>query len=868
MQKKFIHFLFIFLLINTTVNGQISDNFNDGNFQNPLWIGDTSSFIVNNFFQLQSIDSSENKTFSIATENHLCVGAQWELWLRLSFNPSSANYIDICLASSQKKLYDTEANGYFIRVGNTQDEISLYRRDKGGIIEKVIDGEDGILNHSNNICKIKVTRDSSGKWTLYRDLSGTGNSWFKEGSVSDTTYKTSSWSGFVIKQSTSSFFGKHYFDDFEIKSFVPDITPPKIISVTAVSPKKLDILFDENINNSTNIFSNYFANNGLGMPDSVATDLQNPSLVHLAFSNSFINGNGYMLTINGIEDLNGNSLKNATATFTFYSPQQYDVIIDEIFADPTPSVGLPGYEWIELKNISKFPINLSGWKINRATSGSGLFPSITLQPDSFLIVCSATALPFLSEYGKAINIAGFPSLDNEGEVLSLKDQNGKIIHAVQYSSEWHQNELKKSGGWSLEMIDTRYPCNGGNNWMSSKAQNGGTPGKKNSVDGINPDESSPKLVRAFADDNRTITLTFNEPVDSLKSTVLINFSLDNNLSAISAKSNPPLFNQIKIGLNNPISEGKIYTLITHNISDCAGNIIGRDNSARFGLAQGADSFGIVINEILFKPLEGGVDYVELYNRSEKIFDLSKISIANRNSSRAISSITPLSSQNILFFPKDFMVFTIEPSLVKNQYITQAPDAFIKMSSMPSFSNDKGNVVILNNQGNIIDEVNYFDNWHFPLMHNTKGVSLERIDYNAPSVQNNFHSAATSVGYGTPGYKNSQLHLTDDFRATITVTPSIFSPDNDGNDDFATINYNFPSSGYIANITVFDASGRPVRFLEKNSLNGITGFYRWDGLDDKAKKLPQGIYVIITEIFNKEGKKKQFKNTIVLARKNY
>ncbi|MEO6894125.1 MAG: gliding motility-associated C-terminal domain-containing protein, partial [Ginsengibacter sp.] len=176
--------------------------------------------------------------------------------------------------------------------------------------------------------------------------------------------------------------------------------------------------------------------------------------------------------------------------------------------------------------------------------------------------------------------------------------------------------------------------------------------------------------------------------------------------------------------------------------------------------------------------------------------------------------------------------------------------------------------ILNNQGNIIDEVNYLDAWHFPLLHNTVGVSLERIDYDAPSVRSNFHSAATSVGYGTPGYKNSQLQIADDFRTTITVTPAIFSPDNDGNEDFATINYIFPSPGYVANITIFDASGRPVRFLEKNSLSGLTGYYRWDGLDDKGRKLPQGIYVIYTEIFNKEGKKKQFKNTIVLARKNY
>ena len=255
--------------------------------------------------------------------------------------------------------------------------------------------------------------------------------------------------------------------------------------------------------------------------------------------------------------------------------------------------------------------------------------------------------------------------------------------------------------------------------------------------------------------------------------------------------------------------------------------------------------------------------MELYNRSQKIIDLSHTYIANRNSSNVISSIQQVTAESILLFPKDFMVLTSDPAAVKNQYITTNPDAFITVSNMPSFSDDMGDVIILNNQGAIVDEVKYSDKWHFPLISNTEGVSLERIDYDGPSVQSNFHSAATSAGYGTPGYKNSQYRLNEEVQGEITVTPDIFSPDNDGIDDFATINYSFPSPGYVANITIFDASGRPVRYLQRNSLSGIKGYYRWDGLDDKNRKLPQGIYIIYTEIFNTEGKKKQFKNTIVL-----
>ena len=215
-----------------------------------------------------------------------------------------------------------------------------------------------------------------------------------------------------------------------------------------------------------------------------------------------------------------------------------------------------------------------------------------------------------------------------------------------------------------------------------------------------------------------------------------------------------------------------------------------------------------------------------------------------------------------------MVITEDPSIVKRDFITKNMDAFVTVPSMPSFNDDKGNVIILNAQGNITDELVYDEKWHFKLIDNREGVALERIDYNAPTPQaDNWHSAATSVGYGTPGYKNSQYKINDGVQGEVTVTPEIFSPDNDGIDDFATLNYSFPSTGYIANITVFDAAGRVVHYLQRNALCGIKGNFRWDGLGEKNQKLPVGIYIIYTEIFNLQGKKKQFKNIIVLARRN-
>ena len=846
---------------------QLSENFNDGDFtNNPAWSGGTSDFVVNSSLQLQSNNTVANSNYFLSTPNSLATCAQWEMYIQIAFNPSSANYIDVYLTASANDLTLNTTTGYFVRIGNTNDEICLYRKDIGGIITKIIDGVDGILNTSDNIMKIKVIRDATNQWILYRDLSGTGNSYSSEGSVTDATYTSSVFFGFLIKQSTASFFQKHFFDDIVITNYVPDVTPPVIQSATAISATAVDVSFNEPLENtSSQLVTNYSANNSLGNPLTAVQDATNLSLVHLTFSAALTNAVVYTLTVNGVTDLAGNAIGNGTANFSFYTPQQYDIVIDEIMADPTPQVGLPNIEWIELRNTSLFPINLLGWKLADATGQTGAMPNFILQPDSFAIVCTGSAVADLAPFGTTISITSFPSLDNDGDLVSLYAADGKTIHAVQYASTWYQNELKKDGGWSLEMIDTKNPCSGVSNWKASTNASGGTPGKKNSVDGINNDETGPKLLRAFAVNNTTITLVYDEPLDSLKASTVANYIIDNTVLPAIAAAVSPVFDKVNIVLNAPIVAGIVYTVTAANITDCKGNSIGSKNSARFGIAQDADSLDIVINEILYNPKPNGVDYMELYNRSQKIIDLSHVYIANR-SNGVISSIQQVSAESILLFPQDYMVITSDPVVVKSQYITTNPDAFITVGSLPSFSDDAGYVIILNGQGSIADEVDYSDKWQFPLISNTEGVSLERINYDGPSVQSNFHSAATSVGYGTPGYKNSQYRLNEDVPGIITVTPNVFSPDNDGTDDFATINYSFPSPGYVANITIFDASGRAVRYLQKNSLSGIKGYYRWDGLDDKNRKLPQGIYIIYTEIFNTAGKKKQFKNTIVLARK--
>jgi hypothetical protein len=417
------------------------------------------------------------------------------------------------------------------------------------------------------------------------------------------------------------------------------------------------------------------------------------------------------------------------------------------------------------------------------------------------------------------------------------------------------------------MVDTKNPCSGAANWRASVDAIGGTPGKKNSVDAVNIDRTLPALLRAWAPDSLHITMLFDEPLDSLKASLTTNYKISDGIGIPQSASVPaPRFDRVTLKLNSSILRNKVYNVTVSTLTDCMGNTIGPKNIARVGLSVLPDSLDIVINEILFNPHPLGVDYVEIYNRSPKIINTRQLYIANRNTTNIISSIYPVSTDSLLLFPGDFLLLTEDPQAVLLQYITLNRDAFITLAAMPSYNNDKGDVIILDGQGKIMDEVKYSDKWHFQLIAITEGVALERIDYNGPSTAENFHSASTSVGYGTPGYKNSQYLGTRQPSGTISVSPEIFSPDNDGVDDVANIEYQFSAPGYVANLTIYDANGRPVKYLERNALCGIKGVYRWDGLGDKMQTLPVGIYIIVSEVFDISGKTKKFKNTIVLARR--
>ena len=545
---------------------------------------------------------------------------------------------------------------------------------------------------------------------------------------------------------------------------------------------------------------------------------------------------------------------------------RYQVVINELMADPSPVVGLPNYEWVELKNTGATAVNLRGWRLADASSQSGAFPDFVLYPDSFLIVCGAAARSPLEDFGQVLTVTGFPSLDNAGSILFLRSGNNELVHAVRYAASWYANDLKQEGGWSLEMIDAFNPCSGHSNWKASADPAGGTPGRTNTAAAPNPDSRPPQLLQAYAESASSLVLVFDEPLDSAYATVLSHYTADHGLSFVQAISPPPL-DKVQLTTGLPMDSLLVYQISVELARDCVQNEMDQRALVKAGLPADPGKDEAVINEILFDPRPNAFDYVELFNAGPKILDAAKLYIANRNSNGQPGTLTVISKVPHAVFPGDHIVVTENASNLSHNYLVKNPANVFEVTALPSFPDDKGSVLLLNAQGDIIDELNYSHEWHFKLIDNAEGIALERIDAKAgTNTTDNWHSAASTAGYGTPSYSNSQHRQAEMTDAQLQVIPPVFSPDNDGYNDITSFHYKTAEQGLVANLLIFDAAGRRVRQLVRNSLLGDSGYWNWDGSNDQGQILSPGIYIILTELFNLRGQKQWFRHVVVLARK--
>jgi len=376
------------------------------------------------------------------------------------------------------------------------------------------------------------------------------------------------------------------------------------------------------------------------------------------------------------------------------------------------------------------------------------------------------------------------------------------------------------------------------------------------------DKDPPTWTYFTLTEPNSLNLGFSEPMDFSHATFTVDQGMGKPASVDITDDS-----SIILSFDSEFERGKIYTLQTSGLTDLAGNaLIITDRST--GITEPIETGDLVINEVMFNSPDSSEEYLEIYNRSEKLLDVSGLIFTTRKTDGTLNTGNTIPAQTTML-PASYLAFTSDAEKVR-AYHACPVGSNILTTGWTTLNNESATVVLTNSgKDTVYDELTYDVKWQNPLVKNPKGVALERINPDLPTQNpDSWHSAASEVNYGTPGYKNSQyreintIEKTDKF---VWTEPESFSPDNDGIDDVCFIHYKTDASGYVANVIILNAIGVKVLQLSSNILLSTEGFLTWDGHTEKGKIANVGIYVLYFEMFNpKTGSRKELKLPIVVS----
>ncbi len=583
--KSLLYFLLVF---PCSMLSQVNDNFEDGNLvewtQSDIdrWEASEEN-PLNGIYSLHHAYDNPNPgydqisipfgSYDITSNN-----TTWRFQIKHTYTPSSSNNWACFLFSNTDALQmhpSGTANGYALGVNYTgfDDSIKLWKI-AGGAASEVINTGINWENEigTSSIASFEVKRTTAGEWSIFLNIGGGFDNLIQIGSsVIDTDYTSTGYFGYYHEYSSSQDM-KLWIDDVYVGEEILDINPPNITGITKLSSNSIEVNFNENLEEiSAETLANYNVDNGIGIPNSAILNPSNHKQVNLTFATNFNNNIQYTLTVNNVEDLNGNACINETSSF--YDVQPFDLVINEIMCDVNPAPeALPVFEYIEIYNTSNYDINLSNWTLKIGDNTEKVFPSLVISEGGFAIICKSGAESSFEPFGLPIPILIEDHLTTSGKRLLIKNENGIVIEDLTYSDNWYEDPDKDNGGWSLERIDPVNYCGEEENWTASVDYTGGTPGRINSVFASNPDFSAPEINALEYISSKHIKVIFSEKPEIIQAEEETNYRLNTSIHPISAITDSETTSMVDLYFadNFPIGTNSIQI---DNIEDNCGNLM-------------------------------------------------------------------------------------------------------------------------------------------------------------------------------------------------------------------------------------------------------------------------------------------------------
>lgn len=152
------------------------------------------------------------------------------------------------------------------------------------------------------------------------------------------------------------------------------------------------------------------------------------------------------------------------------------LVLNEIMYSPSDG----GTEWVELMSVVDETVRVAGWFLGDgvdafAVSEAEPDPATAVPPGAFLVIAKTPSLVDESCPSSVVSTDGWEALSADDTVVLL-DAHGTPIDRLTYEKSWGG-----SRGVSLERVRPDMPPDDLNNWGSSVAPSGSTPGRPNSI---------------------------------------------------------------------------------------------------------------------------------------------------------------------------------------------------------------------------------------------------------------------------------------------------------------------------------------------------------------------------------------------------
>jgi hypothetical protein len=495
------------------------------------------------------------------------------------------------------------------------------------------------------------------------------------------------------------------------------------------------------------------------------------------------------------------------------------VVISEILFNPLCEGS--NQEFVEIVNIGENPIDISGWVLSDNHSVDELLPeNPILFPNEYAVILEQDyEFCFDSVFPDEVSIIYVDDnsigngLGNSADQILISNATGDTIAFTQWQTGIEQ-------GHSLEKIVLSFEDVSAN-WRQS-VDIYGSPGGENSVSSFIYDAGldSVWVLPEYPMKNEIFNLFV-----IVGNYGLLNVNLDmyiNGTNLISFELNSAQKDTIMITEDFMDYSGRFPFLI--NLVT-PGDFEPSNDSLVYFVNVPFDFNDVVINEIMYDPLSGSPEWIEIENRLNYDIDLLNwyIDDADFYSPNQIVESSTLESSG----------YAVITGMVDYENM-------IMQSGFPGLNNNSDNIYLFDHTGKMIDHVGYQSSWG-----GGDGFSLERITrFLDSNNQRNWGICVADSG-NTAGEENSIFVIAIEAEGALLSAPNPFSPNNDGLDDELIISYNMPFSQVYLKAIIYDVRGRRQKVIN-DGVSASAGIIRWDGKRSDGKTCVTGQYILVIE----------------------